>query len=126
MPTGTWVITSARGGDSGGDLLGCNIVGTSTGYAFRSAANSPDRGAVLASSTSLSAPINFNFTYQGWDWYVTINNLTPRPSGSWSNNAPNSEGGIGTWESGVGEEEDEGKENEKDEEEDAESDYSAT
>jgi len=121
MPNGTWTIMSVQGRYDRDYLLSCRIVGTSTGYDFRSPQLSG--GQVLASSTSLSAPITFRFNnYQGWNWTVTINNLTPRPSGSWSNNDVNLEGEIGTWDTGVGE--DEG-ENEEDGE-DVEGDHSAT
>ena len=103
MPTGTWIITGVQG--AGNDrlaLLNCRIVGTSSGYDFKSP---QPNSQVLGSSTSLSAPIIFRFYFpdQQWAWRVDVNNLNPRPSGSWSNNKPNSEGGIGTWEGGVGE-----------------------
>ena len=74
--------------------MGCMIVGTSTGYDFKSP---QPNSTVLASSTSTSPPITFTFNnYQGWNWTVTVANLTPM-SGSWSNNAPSSEEEIGTW-----------------------------
>ena len=122
MPTGTWVITTVRGGNGGLVLRNCVIVGTSFGYEIYSPA--PTR-ALLAENSSLSAPITFTFRYfnSDWSWRVTIDNLNPRPSGRWSINEPNPEAEIGTWDSGVG-----GEEGEEEEavEEDAEGDYSAT
>ena len=102
MPTGTWIITGTGGGNDGSILMNCRIVGTSTGYDFCSP---QPNSQVLASSTSTSPPINFTFNnYQGWNWTVTIDSLTPRPSGSWSNNDTASlEGEVGTWNTGVGE-----------------------
>lgn len=103
MPNGTWIITNSQGGHDRGLLHNLRIVGTSTGYNIKSPPTVPGGEVVLASSTSLSAPITFTFPYQGWNWNVTINNLNPRPSGSWSNNnGPNLEEETGTWESGVG------------------------
>ena len=123
MPTGTWVINHVLGGNDRSDLLGCLIRGTNNGYDFYSPA--PNR-VVLARSTSISAPITFTFNgYQGWNWTVTINNLTPRPSGSWSNNDVNLEGEIGTWDTGVGEDEEGEEDDAEGEEDDAEDEHSA-
>ena len=104
MPNGTWIITSSGGGRDHGLLLNFSIVGTSTGYNFKSPPTSPNGGVVLASSTSLSAPITFStFPYQGWNWTVTIENLNPRPSGTWrNNNGPNPEEENGTWSADTG------------------------
>jgi len=120
MPNGQiWIITSVRGGNDRTKLQGCRIEGLDNGYNIQG----PQMVGVLASSTSTSPPITFRFNnYQGSNWTVTINNLTPRPSGSWSNNDVNLEGEIGTWETGVGEDEGEDEEDG----EDAEGDHSAT
>ena len=119
MPTGTWVITRVQGGNSRSVLRNCVIEGTPTGYDF----SSPQPGHLLGPpGTSTSLPVTFHFDYQGFGWTVTIDRLTPRPSGRWSNNAPDREVEIGTWEAGVGEEEEEGAEGE---EGDAEGEHSA-
>ena len=109
MPTGTWVITSARGGNSGSSALrNCSIVGTPTGYDFKSP---QPNSQVLASSTSLSLPVTFNFRggmWGGGDWTVTVEQFTPRASGTWENNYASPESQTGTWEGGVGGEGEEG------------------
>jgi hypothetical protein len=98
MPNGTWRIF-ARGGRDSSALSGCFIVGTSTGYDL----SGPG---VMASSTSLSAPITFTFTGpRGFQWTVTIDNFDSagRPSGGWYNsNRVNPEGEIGTWSADTG------------------------
>ena len=99
MPTGTWIITRAQGGNGSSALLNCRIEGTSTVYSFFSP---QPNNQLLAGTSDMAPPIPFRFNYAGLNWTVTIDNLIPRPSGSWSNDGIDPESGSGTWESGVG------------------------
>ena len=129
MPTGTWIITRAPGGNGSSALLNCRIEGTSTVYSFFSP---QPNNQLLAGTSDTAPPIPFRFNYAGLNWTVTIDNLTPRPSGSWSNDGVDPESGSGTWSTDTGTDEDddadvdedeEGEEGE--EEEDAEGEHSA-
>lgn len=123
MPNGTWIITRALGGNSGSALLNCRIEGTSTVYSFFSPRPNSQ---LLAGTTSTSPPIPFRFNYAGLNWTVTIDNLTPRPSGSWSNDGVNLEEEVGSWSTEAGADDDaDVDEDEEGEEGDAEGEHSA-
>src|SRR5688500_20341333 len=82
MPQGRWTINNASGGNDAHDLVGCHIIGTSTGYDFTEPNND-----VLASTTSTTPSFTFpSFDYEEYTWDITVLTLPNRASGPWRNN----------------------------------------
>jgi hypothetical protein len=89
-----WRITSADGGYTSSDLVGCRIKETATGYDFTKRNND-----LLASTTSTTLPFSFtDFPYDGRTWTVTVRSLGDPATGSWENGKKEEEG---SWAAGA-------------------------